>query len=311
MIHSILVPLDGSEFGEQALLAAAAIAQRTGATLRLAHVHVSAAMTPFAGSTPVNAEHEERLRDAAATYIEELAREIEETHRVPATPVILDGSIVDALARYAQESNVDLITMTTHGRGGISRAWLGSVADGLVRQAQRPVVLIRPTTDLPDRLRQGTFQRVLIPLDGSEAAEQVIPYALAVAGPAEIEIRLLQVVLPVLPHEQVVAPYAVFVDHTSAEQRVAEAETYLHRRAEELKSEGVAVTPTVVIHGQPALAILEEADREGIDLIAMATHGRGGVARLVLGSVADKVLRGGSAPLLLLRPDETWGARAG
>ncbi len=303
MIHSILVPLDGSTFSEQALPTAASIARRTGATLCLTRVHVPAGLLPFGGSTPVDAEHEHALREEATTYLERLASRTAEEHDVATSPTLLDGPVVESIDRHAQEVDADLIVMTTHGRSGISRAWLGSVADGLVRLTHRPVLLIRPERTPPARLRGGAFRCVLIPLDGSEAAEAMIPAALSVAGPAGIQVRLLQVVLPTTPADHFAGELAVPFDHTDVEQRTAESEAYLRRVAERMRGKRVDISTRVVTHGQPAVAILEEADRLDVDLIAMATHGRGGVVRLVLGSVADKVLRGASSPLLLLRTE--------
>ena len=303
MIRSILVPLDGSEFSEQALPTAGAIARREGAVLRLVSVHVPAAILPFGGSMPIEAEAERRARDRAEARLSRIARWISEDYGVPVTHEVLDGPVVETIDRYARETGVDLITMTTHGRGGLQRAWLGSVADGLVRRTRLPVLLIRPRNRTSPRMRLAAFRRVLLPLDGSALAEAVITPAIAVAGPTNAEFVLLRIVPPLGTSQAWVGEYAAFVHSSDLVQRMEEAGAYLHRVAEAMRREGLDVDTRVVPHSQAAIAILDEAERVRADLIAMATHGRGGVTRMVIGSVADSVLRRTPAPLLLIRPD--------
>lgn len=301
MIRSLLVPLDGSRFAEQAVPTAAAIARREGAALRLVRVHVPAAILPFAGAMPVDAEFERRLRSIDADYLDRAARRVEREYGVAAGRALLDGPVVDSIDRYAREAGADLIVMTTHGRGGIARAWLGSVADGLARRAHRPVLLIRPDRRPSGRLRRAAFRRVLVPLDGSRLAEQVIRHAVAVAGGAGARFLLFQVVPPLLAYGRWGAEYAAYAHHT--ERRAAAAAAYLDQVAARLARQDLPVGTRVVVHAQPAVAILEQIAAARIDLVAMATHGRGGVVRMMLGSVADKVLRGSPVPLLLLRPE--------
>ncbi|HEX6938885.1 MAG TPA: universal stress protein [Longimicrobiales bacterium] len=305
MIRSILVPLDGSGFSEQALPTAAAIARRESAALHLIGVHVPAAILPFGGSTPVDADFERRVRADADARLERLARSVAHDYGVPASHALLDGPVVETIDRYARDMGADLITMTTHGRGGLRRAWLGSVADGLVRRTRLPVLLIRPRRRPTGRLRLAAFRRVLLPLDGSGLAEQVIPAALAVAGPTAAEFLLLRIVPPLDVPQPWVAEYAVYVQESGVRQRLDEAEAYLDHVAGRLRRDGVVAATRAVVQGQAAIAILEEARRVRADLIAMATHGRGGVVRMVIGSVADTVLRRAPAPLLLLRPETT------
>ena len=303
MIRSILVPLDGSEFSEQALPTAGAIAHREGATLRLVTVHVPTAILPFGGSMPIEAEVERRERESAEKRLGQLARRVAEDYEIPVEHVLLDGPVVETIDRFATETGVELIVMTTHGRSGLQRAWLGSVADGLVRRTRLPVLLLRPGERAPEqRLQLAAFRRVLVPLDGSALAEQIVPAAVAVAGATASEFVLLRIVPPLGTTQPWAAEYAAFVGSSDLKQRMEEAGAYLDRVAGTLRGKGLEVDTRVVPHSQAAIAILDEAERLGADLIAMATHGRGGVTRMVIGSVADSVLRRTVAPLLLIRP---------
>lgn len=303
MIRSILVPLDGSAFSEQALPTAGAIAHREGAVLRLVSVHVPTAILPFGGSTPVEAEGERRARERIDARLRRLARRLADDYGITVTRAVVDGPVVESIEGYAREVGADLIAMTTHGRGGLQRAWLGSVADGLVRRTHLPVLLIRPRRRTSGRLRLAAFRRVLLPLDGSALAEEVIPAAVGVAGATSPEFLLLRIVPPLGVVEPLAAEFAAFVPSPDLKQRMEEAGAYLDRVARALRVEGHEVDTRVVPHSQAAIAILNEAERVDADLIAMATHGRGGVTRMVIGSVADSVLRQTPAPLLLLRPE--------
>ncbi len=186
--------------------------------------------------------------------------------------------------------------MTTHGRGPLRRLLLGSVADQVVRRSAAPVLLVRPreipTGPTPEPFVEG----VLVPRDGSALAEQALGPALDLARVMEARCTLLRVVesgdAPSPP-----APGGIGIFEIPA---AWEARAYLRQVAGRLREEGVPVQTRVVVARRAAEAIREQA-RDG-DLIALATHGRGGVRRMLLGSVADEVVRGGSAPVLVCRP---------
>ena len=178
MATSILVPIDGSPFSEQALPTAVAIARRTGARLQLVRVHEPVFTGPPFGDMPapdpawdreMRLEEEARLRELASRVMKA---------GVEACAVVIDGPVASALANYVEEVDADLVVMTTHGRNAFSRAWLGSVADVLVRKCTRPVLLLRPgevgaeALDLDVR-HAPSFDHILIPTDGSAFSKQV------------------------------------------------------------------------------------------------------------------------------------------
>jgi len=144
------------------------------------------------------------------------------------------------------------------------------------------------------------YKRAIIPLDGSIVAEGIIPFVLEVAGPLDMDIVLLRVLVPIPPSVIEGSPYVKIED---PEKRRLEAEAYLMPIAVDLRAKGVRVT-TMVRRGEPTAEILAGARAADADLIAMTTHGRSGLGRLLFGSVAEAVLRQADIPVFLLRPSE-------
>lgn len=303
MYRSILVPLDGSAFGEQALPWALSIARRASASVKLALVHVPYSlmyvdsMSAFAHAADTTAVEQER------SYLAALAQRVAATASVPLTSVFLEGpAIAEALEEHGKAAGVDLIVMTTHGRGPLSRFWLGSVADELVRRASVPILMVRPQEPAPDLAGEPTFRHILIPLDGSELAERVLGPAGSLGLLMKSDFTLLQVIGPITATAVDPLKYVTAAsDQPSVEQRRQEAEAYLGTVAKRLQALGLSGRIKVVAGAQPAMAILDEAEAAKCDLIALETHGRRGLTRLLLGSVADKVLRGASIPVLVHR----------
>jgi nucleotide-binding universal stress UspA family protein len=180
--------------------------------------------------------------------------------------------------------------MTTHGRGPVSRFFLGSVADELLRRSPVPLLLTRSHERAPALIPEPVLRNVLIPLDGSALAEQVLGPALDLARLMASRCTLLRVVEAGPP------------PHGRTEQAVAEAGAYLEHLAGWVREPALPVEARVVVAPHAAAAIIQEAQAQGSDLIALATHGRGGVRRMLLGSVADKVIRATTTPVLVYRP---------
>lgn len=294
--RTILVPLDGSPFGEQALPFAAGAALRTGAVLQLVHVHRSDTVETI---TP-DPRWDEAFRRQQEEYLAAVAREVSRRHGVEARTEVVTGTPVYTLVQWTEKPGADLVVMTTHGRSGISRLWLGSVADGMVRGAKIPVLLIRPDEDdSPDR-PAAEFREVLVPLDGSRLSEQVLERVLALTGVQDVRYTLLHIVAPALRLDG----KGLHVDEAREAELEARAAEQLAATARRLHERGPEVRYEVVAHPVPPQYIVEYAEEHSIELIAMTTHGRGGLSRLILGSVADKVLRASPVPLLLYRPED-------
>ncbi|MBI3410120.1 MAG: universal stress protein [Planctomycetes bacterium] len=310
MYRSILVPLDGSAFGEHALLQASSIARRAEARLDLMHVHppLEPAYTEF---VLIDTDWEKRVRDQERQYLEETALRVREA--IPSTVVSTvhkDGFVANAIREHVALAAPDLVVLTTHARGAMGRFWLGSVADELVRTLAVPILLVRPAQEPVDLKREQPFKNVVIPLDGSALAEQMIEPAIALGKLYAAKIHLVRVVKPVMSS---IVPMGMATMNDLAghitgsiekaqKQVLADAESYLNKMAANLRAGNLHVTTTVELEVQPGVGILNAAKVRGADLIALATHGRRGLSRMFLGSVADKVLRGAAVPVLLQKP---------
>lgn len=308
MIGPILVPLDGSSFGEHAVSLAASLARRSGSELHLAHVHHVLPPATLEGVSVFDVV-DQHHREEEHAYLESLARKLAQTHSLPVKIVLLDGEVGPALTEYAERMGVGLVVMSTHGRGAFGRFWLGSVTDNVLREMPRPVALIRPDDTQVDLSRDYSLRTILLPLDGSELAEQILPPVIELAKSFDSAVEMVRVVAPVAPPTYLNEGIALTgITSESIEdlrtlqlQRQEDAQTYLDRMAERIAGSGCRVKSTVVVHENPARAILDEAHRGHVDLIAMESHGRRGLSRLFLGSVADKIVRAAEVPVLLHR----------
>lgn len=306
MFGPILVPLDGSRFGEHALPHALGLATRLNADLELVTVAQARGGAQRQAGV-VTDESRERGRAEGEEYlagVEERMRAAGFQGTVNRT-VMPTGNVANSLVRHLMEVKAGLAVMTTHGRGPLKRAWLGSTADGFIRSSPVPVLLLRPEEgegEVDLTAEASGFRRILIPLDGSEAAERLLDHWRPLAADAASVILFRA--LPTFSGGG--SPYLPHVVRDEQEQKRARelAREYLEGLTDRVREEGgeaeVKVTPTL----EPADAILKAVKEEGVDLVAMSTEGRGGVSRLLLGSVADKVVRGSSVPVLLFREPE-------
>jgi nucleotide-binding universal stress UspA family protein len=299
MYRRILVPLDGSLAAEAALGVATGIARRTGATLELALVFTPVAAALAAAPVAVDyAELDQIQFDEEEAYLQRVTRRLADEPGLVVNAQHQRGPVVLALAGAVRESRADLVVMTTHGRGAVGRLWLGSVADGLIRVSRAPVLLLRANDRVP---AAAGFRRLLLPLDESAEAEASVKAARDLVA-EEGECLLLTVVDP-RPLVQVAPlPFAVIPDLVVRPEVKDGALRYLERQARRLRRMGVRARAAVRVASNAAVEILEEADREKVDAIVVTTHGVGGIRRLLLGSVVDKLVRSADVPVLVCRP---------
>lgn len=304
MFKSILVPLDGSAFAEQALPWAACLTRATGAHLELVRVHdPTPPWTVAAEGALVATPTAPKLRDVEEQYLANCVARLTEGGFPRVTHRLLEGDVAEAIAAHAEDNAFGLVVLATHGRGALSRLWLGSVSDALVRRLTVPVLLIRPTEGSPVP-RAEQFDRILVALDGSAEAESALAPALALGNPSRVELELLRVVPPVPVAGDAGITVALPMEEGLTESLTAQASRYLDEVADRIASPTVAVRTMVVVEPGVAQAVLHAAAGSKAELIALATHGARGLRRMVLGSVADKVLRGADRPVLLTRvPD--------
>lgn len=297
MYRAVMLPLDGSQFSEQALPLASTLAQRCGAQLKVVHVHEPQSEPDWDEITPFRFEGVERAEREWNGNAVKLEQEYLAQH-IPAECKVIEGDVVACLEEEIADTDPDLIVMATHGRSGISRAWIGSVADNLVRHIHKPILLIRARAAEQATVELRT-DNIMVTLDGSQLAESVLKHALEIAEPSKTRITLLRIV----PPAYVATEFNALVQSDARlRERVDAAHEYLNGLATKLGVQGYLVDTEVVVSAFAAGAILDFAEQNNIDVICMATHGRSGMKRLLLGSVADKVLRGSNRPVLLYRP---------
>ena len=298
MLGKVMVPLDGSVFAESALPVARAIVRHGGGSLELVTVHEP--IPAFAQD-----DWEESARDWSEQYLREVTRRLGEID-IPVEPIVLSGHVAETLEEHASsdEHRADLVVMATHGRGTFSRAWLGSVADHFVRHSPCPVLLVRPEREEKvDVTTEWSCDRILVPVDGTEFSESILGYVMEFGRLLDAAVTLVQVVAYPLEIASPYLPHTVQMNQQVVDDAKEAARKHLERVADQLAEDGVEADVKVLVDTQAGHGILRASEEVDADMIAMATHGRGGMSRAVLGSSADKVIRGTHRPVFVHRPD--------
>lgn len=306
MLHTILVPLDGSPVAEQGLPPACRLAKETGATLLLVR-----GVFYFAVDSK-NREADRAAAREAGGYLGTVRAGLARDGFAVRTEVV-PCDAVGAILFAADMQEVDLISICTHGRGGLSHALVGSVAEAVLRQADTPILITRAMEE-PARQAAVPYRRILVPLDGTPFAEGALAYLARERIGDDAELILLQAVAPVVP------PYVPGLMGDGAaelyngadretQQRLAGAEAYLHVTGTALRRAGPWRTRAML--GVAGPAILAAATSESADLIVLATHGRHGLDRILYGSVAHELLRHAEVPVLILPAEGTHDTASG
>jgi nucleotide-binding universal stress UspA family protein len=299
MYRMIMVPLDGSRFAESALPVALSVSRRTGAPLHL--VTVQEPIPPFAYD-----EWENAAEDWSRQYLSGAVERVRPLAGGDVTATMLTGHVVEVLEEEAVARSADLVVMATHGRGAFSRAWLGSVADAFIHHTRRPVLLVRPEEGEGelDLGAEPGVGRMLIPLDGTELAESVLEHAVEFGALFKAALHLVRIVPYPIQFSSPYLPHTMQMNQQFVTEAREAAAAYLDVHAEALRARGLVAETSVVVVAQPGHGILGEVEDGRCDMIAMATHGRGGLSRAILGSTTDKVVRGTHVPVLLYRPSD-------
>jgi nucleotide-binding universal stress UspA family protein len=314
MYRNVVVLLDGSELAEGVLPhVAGVIRRRTSRVHLLSIIPGGRSLVAAAGETPfspvITREEKQQVEEALTAYLHTVAERI-----APAAAAVhigvRFGRPAEEILSFVEEVGADLVAMSTHGRSGARRWVFGSVADRVLRGATCPVLLVQTEQSTSP----APYRRILLPLDGSELAEQVIPYVKALLQPDSTlegewqevtHISLISVLTSGLTDRTValLTTYPAGLQFATAgwPQEEAQAQAYLRSVAAALREQSVRVH-IAIRQGAPADEILTYAEETKSDLIGMTTHGFSGVTRWVYGSVADKVLHGAQCPVLLVRP---------
>lgn len=302
MTATVLLTLDGSDKDDRAIPVAAAIAELANAGVRVVRVFDTPieSLSARAGWLGVTqAAHD--LRDDAVSGVRAAAAQVgARIHSQTTWDVVDDVDVAAALLRDIEEHAVTAVVMATRAPGTVGRATQGSVADRLVRESPRPVILVPPKARHLGG-RELRLRRVLVPLDGSEASLGAITYLLELPQARDLECVLIRVVAPESVGRLVMPPSVGVAGPADARVHVkALAANDLNGVAERLRSRGATVEVRLVESLDAGTAILNAVRADPVDMIAMTTHGMSGIARMMLGSVAETVVRESEIPVMLV-----------
>jgi nucleotide-binding universal stress UspA family protein len=298
MFEKILLTLDGSELAEAAVPYVRDLAGQLGAEIYLLHV-----------CPPEHQCYLHMHQIYMNSIADGLRKQIRETWNPGSEPVVhpevITGEAIKIITDYTAEKGIGLIVMTAHGTSGFGPLGLGSVANKIVRSVGIPSLLIRVKKDVPTLPHKALIQKILLPLDNSEASKTSIPYAIELARKLKASITLFSMAVTV---------YVQTYDATgtaggslginwdaidaSTEKYVDE---YLRGIENEIRNSGLEVDHISYLGIDAALEILEIEKKIQADLVVMATRGRSPVARWAFGSVAEKVLREGDRPIMMIK----------
>jgi len=302
-MRTILVPLDGSALAEQALPYVRLFAPLLHAGVCLLRVvpdaeieHVIASIAAQLGDGwPLSDIRRARFARAivgrhARHYLVAQAAPLR-ADGLEVQMIVRTGAPADGIIDVARQTSSRLIAMASHGWSGLNRWAIGSVTDKVVQATTTPVLIVR--SGAPHHAPR--LRRIMLPLDGSDLAEQALPLAIELAASAQAWLILFQAIAPTVE----AYPYPPLPSGVQFVLR-DQARQEFDARADRLRQQHIKAMPVVAL-GYPAEAIVDEAERRQVDLIVMVTHGYGGLRRWALGSVADKVLHATTTPLLLVR----------
>ena len=307
MYTRILTPLDGSDVSEQVLPYARAFA--SGLSLPMTLLTAIEPWQPSIGQAlnPELHSHEteEHRANHAQHYLDFVATRMSGAG-VTANTVVPRGEPAEAIVQNASEEPGTLVAMASHGRSGLARWWMGSVADRVLHMTDSPLLLVR-SQSRPSSAQERAPDRLIVPVDGSETAEGVIPHVAYLAATMGIPVELVQITISETEYYQAmsmglrVLPPQLPSYQSFSDRLDDDARSYIGSVRDGLVQRGVAEVDARIMQGSPADCIVEMATSIPNSLVAMTTHGRSGVGRMILGSVAERVVRQSEGPVLLVR----------
>lgn len=310
--RTILVPVDRSDHSRSALPHAAEFAKAYGASLKILHVAEVPPVLPIPEDGALQREawlRTDELVGAARTGLEKLVEETAALSGLSPEIVVRSGLPAEEILLESEESDTDLIVLATHGRSGLSRFLLGSVAEKIILEAPCPVLSLRPSGIPRPGSKGGSNlaarpERILVPTDLGDHSFSALPVAIDLAERFDGEVALVAILEDPLAHPEIDWEERAGVTPEEVKARNAEA------IREQLRARIAGLAGAERVHrvevqfGHPASTLVDRAEAEGFDLVVIASHGRGGLARMVLGSVAREVARHAPCPVLTLRPGD-------
>ena len=311
MYHKMLVPLDGSELAEVVFTYVKELAGR----LDLDVILLQVCPTALKEFIPMQKAYMERAAETVKRQSKAVQKKTEfepEGKPVDVKSELVVGHPADEILRFTEENDVDLILMASHGRSGIRRWAMGSVADKILRASKAPILLVRPEAPAETPYDKWPSRTIITPLDGTELAESALAHVEALAkqrGTEPVEVVLLRVSeTPAMPAyftpelSEVPLNWADYAQQETTRRKRVAAE-YLAGIEKRFKDSNINVR-SEVLEGKPTDEIVAYVNKNPFNILVMTTHGRAGLSRWVHASVAEYVMLGVLTPILLIGPQE-------
>ena len=302
MYSKMIVPLDGSELAESILPYASLLAKGLQISVELLQAIEPASPVLTNPSNGFNLEQVVHgMRLSAQQYLEKIAITLQDDG-ILASYEVFDGDPAAQILAKAQQNPNALIAISTHGRSGASRWVLGSVTNKVIQATSNPLLVVR-SHERPSTVHDWKLSTLIVPLDGSPGAEQIVLHVVALAKAMNMKVMLARVI----PTGQIFYERGQFASYRYEDAYAfmkQEAVEYMRRIGLDMRLRGVASVEERLLHGRPADSIADLAHEIEERVISMTTHGRSGIGRWILGSVADQVVSQSGVPVLLVRTVE-------
>ncbi len=298
MFERILVPLDGSQLSTCSLPHAVAMAQASGATITLLHV-----MERQAHNAAISPVDWQLRKTEAQTYLDEISNQLATFTTVERQNVLLEGRVADRILEYAQQEEIDLVVLSSHGQGGINGWNVSSIAQKVIHRIGTSILLVR-AYQMDHECQSGNwsaldYRQVMAPLDGSQRAEHILPFATSLAGQHEAKLHLIHVVAPpVLFQRMPLTAEDEGLSRQIVERNQQQATAYF----EQLRSRLIPQPQIHVLTSDNIPAALHKfTQQQEIDLVVLSAHGYSGQGQWPYGSLVTSFIDHGTTPILMLQ----------
>lgn len=304
MHGSIIVPLDGSSFGEQALPYAFSIARRAGLPVHLVHVHEHLAPVYAPSFAVAGGGADVEIRESERDYLSRIVERTKFDRDLEIEIALIEGDVADALNQYAHDVQASLIVMSTDDRGALERFFLGSITDQVVRRSVPPVLLVHPDADDSGLDIDVHLNHLLMPLESAADSVGMARAALELGSLFRGDCTLFHVVDDSSANDFAPRVASAGFACANGDSCLDAAHAHFEALAELLREEGNKIAVKVVEDSDTAEAVLEEAELGSVDWIAISSLRRRRLSQLMFGSVADKIIHGAKVPVFVYLPHQ-------
>lgn len=302
MFDTILVPLDGSQLAECALPHVVAVARPFDAEATL--LRMLDKNQAGASAQLFDLLNWQINKTKASLYLEKTKARLQESG-IRARTMVLEGLVADGITEYVKNQGMKLIVLSSHGRSGLTQWGLSSVTQKVILSAQTSLLLVRARqhrTEADELSGARLYERILVPLDGSQRAEHVLPIVTQLANYHQSQIHLVQVVqTPEMARQMPLVNEDVDLSNRVVMRNHEEAEVYLEQLKSRSYLQGIAVQTHLITSGNAAVALHQLVEQERIDMVALCAHGYSGNHQWPYGGMANNFIMYGATPLLIVQ----------